>query len=93
MLCLMVVGGDSLFRGCEFESWHQVQDGPFLPFTVVLFEKTKEMTKRPGCSTLEWLGEEEGFLNRPFDLEKALITNPIYFLLNFLHDVRIMNEV
>ena len=56
MLCLMVVGGDSLFRGCEFESWHQVQDGPFLPFTVVLFEKTKEMTKRPGCSIFRMVG-------------------------------------
>ena len=30
---LMVIGGDSCYEGCGFESQYQMLDGPFSPFS------------------------------------------------------------
>ena len=42
---LVVMGGDSCSRGCEFKSWHQILDGHFLHLfavkIVMLLEKMK----------------------------------------------------
>ena len=44
---LVVMGGDSCSKGCEFESWHCILDGHFftylfvVKFVACVFEKTK----------------------------------------------------
>ena len=54
---LVVMGGDSCAKGCEFKSWHHILDGHFFTYLfvvkfVMLFEKTKINKKRLGLAHL-----------------------------------------
>ena len=47
----MIVGGDSRFEGCGFESQDRILDGHFshiFVVKIVMFEKTKINDKRDG---------------------------------------------
>ena len=67
----MVMGDNSCYRGCGFESLHRILDGHFfidllkIALFVCLFEKTK---KRPGMANfkkqLEYMGSNFGAVGR-----------------------------
>ena len=56
LVVMLVMGGDSCFKGREFESWHCILDGHFFTFICCkncVFGKWIYMKKRPGLVHLK----------------------------------------